>query len=113
MTVVDQLITGIDSMSTVVRPGKGHRYLAARFKCRRIGNIDPFIAAQAKRLASFAVGNSSGKIPIPIKSERWIRSKLSAITARIPSNRGPLAAQSRLEPAPYSGTIANGICSAA
>ena len=31
-----------------------------------------------------------------------MRSKLSAITARTPSRRGPLAAQSREEPVPYS-----------
>ena len=34
--------------------------------------------------------------------ERWIRSKLSAITARTPSSFGPFAAQSRDEPDPYS-----------
>ena len=31
-----------------------------------------------------------------------MRSKLSAITARTPSSAGPLAAQSRDEPDPYS-----------
>ena len=46
--------------------------------------------------------NWSGRIPIPTRLLRWIRSKLSAITARTPSNRGPLAAQSRDEPEPYS-----------
>ena len=39
---------------------------------------------------------------MPTRLERWIRSKLSAMTARIPSSRGPLAAQSREEPDPYS-----------
>ncbi len=33
---------------------------------------------------------------------RWIRSKLSAITARTPSSSVPFAAQSRDEPDPYS-----------
>ena len=46
--------------------------------------------------------NCSGRIPIPTRLLRWIRSKLSAITARTPSSRGPLAAQSRDEPEPYS-----------
>ena len=39
---------------------------------------------------------------MPTRFERWIRSKLWAITARTPSSRVPLAAQSRLEPEPYS-----------
>lgn len=47
-------------------------------------------------------GNSSGRIPIPIRLERWIRSNDSAITTRIPNSRGPFAAQSRLDPDPYS-----------
>ncbi len=46
--------------------------------------------------------NCSGRIPMPTRFERWMRSKLSASTARTPSNRGPLAAQSRDEPEPYS-----------
>ena len=33
---------------------------------------------------------------------RWMRSKLSATTARTPSSMVPLAAQSRDEPEPYS-----------
>jgi hypothetical protein len=37
-----------------------------------------------------------------MRLERWMRSKLSAITARTPSSDVPLAAQSRLEPEPYS-----------
>ena len=39
---------------------------------------------------------------MPIRLERWIRSKDSAITARTPSSVVPLAAQSRDEPDPYS-----------
>ena len=39
---------------------------------------------------------------MPTRLERWIRSRLSAITARTPSSSGPLAAQSRDEPEPYS-----------
>ena len=39
---------------------------------------------------------------MPIRLERWMRSKLSAITARTPSSRVPFAAQSRDEPVPYS-----------
>ncbi len=44
----------------------------------------------------------SGRTPIPIRLDRWIRSNDSASTARTPSSRVPLAAQSRDEPVPYS-----------
>ena len=46
--------------------------------------------------------NCSGSTPMPTRFERWMRSKLSAITARTPSSSVPLAAQSRDEPVPYS-----------
>ena len=46
--------------------------------------------------------NSSGSTPMPTRLLRWIRSKLAASTARTPSRNAPLAAQSRLEPVPYS-----------
>ena len=46
--------------------------------------------------------NCSGSTPIPIRLDRWMRSKLSASTARTPSRAVPLAAQSREEPDPYS-----------
>ncbi len=39
---------------------------------------------------------------MPIRFERWMRSKLSAMTAFTPSSIVPLAAQSRDEPVPYS-----------
>ena len=39
---------------------------------------------------------------MPTRFERWMRSKLSAITARTPSSSGPFAAQSRDDPVPYS-----------
>ena len=39
---------------------------------------------------------------MPIRLERWMRSKLSAITALTPSSIVPLAAQSRELPVPYS-----------
>src|ERR1035438_1023253 len=42
--------------------------------------------------------NCRGSTPMPIRFDRWIRSKLSAITARTPNNAGPFAAQSRDEP---------------
>ena len=44
----------------------------------------------------------SGRTPMPTRLERWMRSKLSAITALTPSRNVPLAAQSRDEPVPYS-----------
>src|SRR6185312_2881845 len=46
--------------------------------------------------------NCSGSTPMPTRLERWMRSKLSVITALTPSSRVPLAAQSREEPVPYS-----------
>ncbi len=46
--------------------------------------------------------NCRGRIPIPTRLERWMRSKLSAMTARTPRSAGPLAAQSRDDPDPYS-----------
>ena len=46
--------------------------------------------------------STSGSTPMPTRLERWMRSKLCAITARTPSSRVPLAAQSREEPVPYS-----------
>ena len=39
---------------------------------------------------------------MPTRFERWMRSNDSAIAKRTPSSRGPLAAQSRDEPDPYS-----------
>ena len=47
-------------------------------------------------------GNCNGSTPIPTRFERWMRSKLSAMTARTPSSLVPFAAQSREEPEPYS-----------
>ena len=46
--------------------------------------------------------NWSGKIPIPTRFDLCILSKLSAITAFIPNNFVPFAAQSLEEPVPYS-----------
>ncbi len=39
---------------------------------------------------------------MPTRFERWMRSKLCAITALTPSRLVPFAAQSREEPLPYS-----------
>src|SRR5580693_4137600 len=39
-------------------------------------------------------GNCSGITPMPIRLDRWMRSNDSAITARTPSSRVPLVAQS-------------------
>ena len=44
-----------------------------------------------------------GSTPMPTRFERWMRSKLSAITApHAQQFQVPLAAQSRDEPLPYS-----------
>mgnify|MGYP002508135268 CR=1 FL=1 len=47
-------------------------------------------------------GNCSGSTPMPMRLERWMRSKLSTMTALTPSIAVPFAAQSREEPVPYS-----------
>ena len=47
-------------------------------------------------------GNWRGTTPMPMRLERWMRSKDSAMTALTPSRAVPLAAQSREEPEPYS-----------
>ena len=39
---------------------------------------------------------------MPTRFERWMRSKLSTMQARTPSRDGPLPAQSRELPVPYS-----------
>ncbi len=39
---------------------------------------------------------------MPMRLERWMRSKLSVMTALTPSGEVPFAAQSREEPEPYS-----------
>ena len=39
---------------------------------------------------------------MPTRFERWMRSKLCAMTARTPRSFVPFAAQSRDEPVPYS-----------
>ena len=46
--------------------------------------------------------NWSGRMPIPTRFVRWIRSNVSAMAARTPSRSGPFAAQSRDDPEPYS-----------
>lgn len=47
-------------------------------------------------------GNCSGRTPMPMRFERWMRSYDSAMTALTPRSAVPLAAQSRDEPEPYS-----------
>ena len=60
------------------------------------------VTAVPSESADSPAGNCSGSTPIPMRFERWIRSKLSVMTARTPSSAVPLAAQSRDEPEPYS-----------
>ena len=57
--------------------------------------------------------NCSGSTPMPTRFERWMRSKVSHITAFTPSRLTPLAAQSRDEPVPYSlpAIRISGVCS--
>src|SRR3989441_2625765 len=46
--------------------------------------------------------NCSGSTPMPTRLERWMRSKLRAITALTPRSCVPFAAQSRDDPVPRS-----------
>ena len=67
------------------------------------------------RLCAFSPSlNCSGSTPMPMRLERWMRSKLSAMTALTPSSMVPLAAQSRELPVPYSlpARITSGVPSA-
>lgn len=55
------------------------------------------------RVETFSLGlNCNGTTPMPTRFDRWIRSKLSAMTTFTPCKNGPFAAQSREEPHPYS-----------
>src|ERR1035438_1831508 len=57
----------------------------------------------SRRLCAFwPSSNCNGNSPMPTRLVRWMRSKLSAITAFTPSSITPLAAQSRDDPEPYS-----------
>ena len=51
---------------------------------------------------------------MPMRFDRWIRSKLSANAARMPRSAGPFAAQSRDEPLPYilPATTTSGVSAA-
>ena len=60
---------------------------------------DGLLTGQAEGLGRLARRNWMGRMPMPMRFERWIRSKDSARMARTPSSLGPLAAQSREEPA--------------
>ena len=66
----------------------------------RIANVS--VPSRPSEAAESPSAYCSGRMPIPTRFDRWIRSNDSAIAARTPSSAGPLAAQSRLEPLPYS-----------
>jgi hypothetical protein len=74
----------------------------ARAQAGDILDRDRLVPVEAERLRSVPSANCSGSTPMPTRFERWMRSKLSVITARTPSNVVPFAAQSRDEPVPYS-----------
>ena len=81
-----------------------HRHLHARLQAaptprrrrRSRAPVSPSV------LRSWPALNWSGSTPMPTRFERWMRSNVSATTALTPSSSGPLAAQSRDEPVPYS-----------
>ncbi len=52
----------------------------APLKRLQIADINPLFPVNRSVLRVTPCGNSSGKMPIPIRLERWIRSKDSAIT---------------------------------
>ena len=61
-------------------------------------DVQHLLAGQLRLLRSWPFSNCNGSTPMPTRLERWMRSKLSAITAFTPSRLVPLAAQSRDEP---------------
>ena len=75
------------------------RGLSSPARPRIVTVSSPFRPSVCQEVPS---SNTSGTTPMPTRFERWMRSKLSAITARTPSRFVPLAAQSRDEPVPYS-----------
>ncbi|SLJ77298.1 Uncharacterised protein [Mycobacteroides abscessus subsp. abscessus] len=52
------------------------------------------VPSRPSDLADSPAGNCSGMTPMPIRFERWMRSKDSVMTAFTPSRRVPLAATS-------------------
>ena len=76
-------------------------------------DLEDLLAGEPEGLRRVALGELQGEHPI--RFDRWIRSKLSAMTARTPSSAVPLAAQSRDDPDPYSfpARITRGTSSAA
>ena len=64
----------------------------ARHCLKRLDGIQAFDAhglftSQLKRLACVTIGEFKGMTPIPTRLDRWMRSKLSAITALTPKSR--------------------------
>ena len=73
--VIGQLITGIDTTTsiqrllTAVSPRQRHRDAATGLQLRQIRHVDTLFPGQLQRLTRPA-GNSSGKMPMPIRLER-------------------------------------------
>src|SRR5260370_1084131 len=77
--------------------GRHQRWLPGR--PRRVNGSRP---VRPRDLALSRGANSSGRMPVPTRFDRWMRTKFSAITARTPRSSGPFAAQSRDDPLPYT-----------
>ena len=65
-------------------------------------NCHPLAALQSSVCQLVPSLNTSGRRPMLMRLERWMCSKLCAMTARTPRSFVPLAAESREEPVPYS-----------
>ena len=74
--------------------------LLPRLEIRRDMHIEGLVALETEALRSWPARKVSGMTPMPTRFERWMRSKLSAITTFTPSRKVPFAAQSRDEPMP-------------
>ncbi len=72
------------------------------FSCSRPAIETISVPSRPSEAQLSPAGNCSGTTPMPMRFERWMRSKLSVMTALTPSRLVPLAAQSRDEPEPYS-----------
>src|SRR5260363_65482 len=81
--------------------GQRHLLLRLQFRIESI-QIETFFAGKPKRLRAMLCCELQRQYAHADRFERWMRSKLRAMTALTPNNCVPLAAQSRDEPVPYS-----------
>ena len=121
MLVVVELLRGVDAQRapriawSCRRRPRAITVTVFRRAALESDDVERLLAGRARELCAFSPSlNCSGSTPMPMRLERWMRSKLSAMTALTPSSIVPLAAQSRELPVPYSlpARITSGVPSA-